>query len=276
MSEVVQQIESSGVVPKVVVLDTLNRYMKGDENSAQESRAFINNCLALMERYGCIVIVVTHTGVAEDAQGRARGSSAWRGAADTEICVQKSQKFAGLVEVGQKKMKDAEMLEEPVYMKLEKKVIATDSYGKEITSCIVRYVDDTEGYGNKDFGSQDREELEHILQICGYMEKGSVLIRQEDWKDDLRRRGNTESFIKNFFSNAENRAICRMLSTEKLLKRLGKPKGYYFRVLDMEVSSGFARVWEALSEEERNARLGNSHTLRENCENCENSSSMDT
>lgn len=276
MSEVVQQIESSGVVPKVVVLDTLNRYMKGDENSAQESRSFINNCLALMEKYGCICIVVTHTGVSEEAQGRARGSSAWRGAADMEICVQKSRDFNGLVEIGQKKMKDAEMLEEPVYMKLEKKVIATDSYGKEITSCIVRYVDDLEGYGNRDFESQDREELEHILQICGYMEKGSVLIRQEDWKDDLRRRGNTESFIKNFFSNAEKRAICRMLSTEKLLKRLGKPKGYYFRVLDMEVSSGFARVWEALSEEERNARLGNSHTLRENCENCENSSSVDT
>lgn len=279
MSEVVQQIESSGVVPKVVVLDTLNRYMKGDENSAQESRAFINNCLALMERYGCIVIVVTHTGVAEDAQGRARGSSAWRGAADTEICVQKSQKFAGLVEVAQKKMKDAEMLEEPVYMKLEKKVIATDSYGKEITSCIVRYVDDTEGYGRdekRDFEDQDREELEHILQICGYMEKGSVLIRQKDWKDDLRRRGNTTKYLDNFFSNAENRAIGRMLSKEHLLKRLGKPQEYYFRVLDMEMSSGFAKVWETLSEEERNARLGNSHALRESCESCESSSSVDT
>ena len=108
------------------------------------------------------------------------------------------------------------------------------------------------------------------------MEKGLVLIRQKDWREDLRRRGNTTKYLDNFFSNVENRAIGRMLSKEHLLKRLGKPRDYYFRVLDLEVSNAFAKVWEALSKEERNTRLVNSHDPCESCESCESSSSVDT
>ena len=47
----------------------------------------LNACNGLMKEFDCSVLLVHHTGVSEEAQHRARGSSAWRGALDVEISV---------------------------------------------------------------------------------------------------------------------------------------------------------------------------------------------
>jgi phage/plasmid primase-like uncharacterized protein len=73
--------------PSVVVVDTLHRFLAGDENSAQDAKTMLDACARLMHEFKCTVVLVHHTGVNEDAQHRARGSSAWRGALDIEISI---------------------------------------------------------------------------------------------------------------------------------------------------------------------------------------------
>ena len=73
--------------PAVIVVDTLHRFLLGDENSAQDAKTMLDACNGLMREFNCSVILVHHTGVSDEAQHRARGSSAWRGALDIEVSI---------------------------------------------------------------------------------------------------------------------------------------------------------------------------------------------
>ncbi len=90
--------------PEIIVVDTLHRFLEGDENSATDAKTMLDACSALIQEFGCSVILVHHTGVSSEAQHRGRGSSAWRGALDIEISV-----IPGTtIEIVQRKSKDAE------------------------------------------------------------------------------------------------------------------------------------------------------------------------
>ncbi|NBK26068.1 MAG: hypothetical protein EOM68_29140, partial [Spirochaetia bacterium] len=105
LNQVVQDIVDTGVKPKLIVIDTLNRFMSGDENSAKDTRAFLDACSQLMLSFDCSVLIIHHTGLNQEAQGRARGSSAWKGAMDIEISVKPTSD--GLV-LSMTKSKDTE------------------------------------------------------------------------------------------------------------------------------------------------------------------------
>ena len=94
--------------PNLIVVDTLHRFLNGDENSAQDAKTMLDACNALMSEFSCSVLLVHHTGVSEEAQHRARGSSAWRGALDIEISIVPA-KDGKPIEIVQRKSKDAEM-----------------------------------------------------------------------------------------------------------------------------------------------------------------------
>ena len=103
----INEISELEISPDLVVIDTLHRYFSGDENSARDAKSLLDTCGKLMHSYGCTVVLVHHTGLAADAQTRARGSSAWRGALDIEISV-KPKNTTRPIEIIQRKMKDAE------------------------------------------------------------------------------------------------------------------------------------------------------------------------
>jgi len=103
-----QAIISLPDTPKLVVVDTLHRFLLGDENSAQDAKTMLDACNALQQEFGCTVLLVHHTGVSEDAQHRARGSSAWRGALDIEISVVPATDETP-IQLIQRKSKDAEL-----------------------------------------------------------------------------------------------------------------------------------------------------------------------
>lgn len=67
----------------------------------------LDACATIMQEFDCSVVLVHHTGVSEEAQHRARGSSAWRGALDIEVSVKPGNSDKP-IEVLQRKMKDAE------------------------------------------------------------------------------------------------------------------------------------------------------------------------
>ena len=93
----------------------------------------LDACAAIMAEFRCTVILVHHTGVNAEAQHRARGSSAWRGALDIEISVVPG----AVIEVIQRKSKDAEEAE-PLYVQLQPVALPwTDEDGETVTSAVL-------------------------------------------------------------------------------------------------------------------------------------------
>ena len=134
---VVDNIRALPKRPSLIVVDTLHRFLLGDENSAQDAKTMLDACGALMAEFGCSVLLVHHTGVSEEAQHRARGSSAWRGALDIEISIVPGKEGSPM-QIVQRKSKDAE-LAEPVYAELVSVTIPgwMDEDGQAVTSAIV-------------------------------------------------------------------------------------------------------------------------------------------
>jgi phage/plasmid primase-like uncharacterized protein len=135
--QVVGHLRGLPVRPSLIVVDTLHRFLAGDENSAKDAKTMLDACNALMNEFGCSVILVHHTGVSEEAQHRARGSSAWRGALDIEISVVPGKDGAPM-QIVQRKSKDAE-LAQPIYVDLQQVTIPGwyDEDGQPVTSAVV-------------------------------------------------------------------------------------------------------------------------------------------
>jgi hypothetical protein len=115
--------------PDVIFVDTLNTHMSGDENLAQDTAEFIKAAKKLARRYGCLIVLVHHVGHNPEAKNRARGSSAWRAALDSEISVTQSQ--GNRIKVCQTKNKEGE-LSEPKCFTRESVEIAGGA-----TSCVL-------------------------------------------------------------------------------------------------------------------------------------------
>ena len=134
---VVDNIRALPKRPSLIVVDTLHRFLLGDENSAQDAKTMLDACGALMGEFGCSVLLVHHTGVSDEAQHRARGSSAWRGALDIEISIVPGKDGAPM-QIVQRKSKDAELCE-PVWAELTSVTIPgwLDEDQQPVTSAIV-------------------------------------------------------------------------------------------------------------------------------------------
>ena len=120
--------------PEIIVVDTLHRFLDGDENSAADAKSMLDACGAMIHEFDCSVILVHHTGVNAEAQHRARGSSAWRGALDIEISVVPGD----TIEIVQRKSKDAEEAE-PVFAELQSVPIRgwLDEDGDQVSSAVL-------------------------------------------------------------------------------------------------------------------------------------------
>jgi phage/plasmid primase-like uncharacterized protein/KaiC/GvpD/RAD55 family RecA-like ATPase len=139
--KVADQVRALPHPPSIIVVDTLHRFLLGDENSAQDAKTMLDACSALMREFNCSVLLVHHTGVSDEAQHRARGSSAWRGALDIEISIVPARDGQPL-EIVQRKQKDAE-LSEPLYARITAIVIPGwfDEDGEPVKSAVLELVD---------------------------------------------------------------------------------------------------------------------------------------
>jgi phage/plasmid primase-like uncharacterized protein len=135
-SQVVGEIAALGIKPSMIVVDTLHRFLSGDENKAQDAKTMLDACGGLIREYSCGVVLVHHTGVSDEAQHRARGSSAWRGALDIEISVVPG-KDGDPAQIVQRKNKDSELAKD---MGMELKSVPIDGWfdedGEPVTSAV--------------------------------------------------------------------------------------------------------------------------------------------
>lgn len=178
-SRTVRALRSLKSRPELIVVDTLHRFLSGDENSAQDAKTMLDACARLIEEFGCSVLLVHHTGVSDEAQHRARGSSAWRGALDIEISVVPA-KNGSPMEVIQRKSKDAE-LAAPVYGELHSVGIPgwVDEDGEPVTSAVFVKVDDPVER-RKDspyFASRKRFERAWFASGCEIREEAPYVAR---------------------------------------------------------------------------------------------------
>lgn len=133
----VESLSAMPEPPKIIVVDTLHRFLDGDENSSQDAKTMLDACAKLMETFNCSVLLVHHTGVSGEAQHRARGSSAWKGALDLEISVVPGADNKS-IQLVQRKNKDAEEAA-PVFVDLQSVPLDGwfDEDGEQVSSAVI-------------------------------------------------------------------------------------------------------------------------------------------
>jgi hypothetical protein len=75
--------------PVLIVMDPLDSFFSGEENSAKETKMFRRVVDALIDNYGCSVLVIHHVGKSDKKDPR--GSSSWQGWADTIMLCEKEE-----------------------------------------------------------------------------------------------------------------------------------------------------------------------------------------
>lgn len=210
-TKVIEHIRLLPEPPCVIVVDTLHRFLAGDENSAQDAKTMLDACAALMREFGCTVILVHHTGVSEEAQHRARGSSAWRGALDIEISVVPGT----VIELIQRKSKDAE-LSEPINVKLESVQIPGwyDQDGEPVTTAVMVEADaDAINIATK--LTQHRVTFEEAWETNGREVKMNRPYLKREYLVDylVKKKDIKESSAKVYVKpNSKGRIICELIS----------------------------------------------------------------
>jgi hypothetical protein len=117
--------------PALVVIDTLNRGMVGDENKSDDMAKFVRAADAIRTAFDCAVIVVHHCGV---AGSRPRGHTSLSGADDAQIAV--SRDDDGILTVAIEHLKDGEA-STPLGGRLERVELGRDDDGETFSSCVL-------------------------------------------------------------------------------------------------------------------------------------------
>jgi phage/plasmid primase-like uncharacterized protein len=210
---VVDTVSALPSVPSLIVVDTLHRFLLGDENSAQDAKTMLDACNALMNKFNCAVLLVHHTGVSDEAQHRARGSSAWRGALDIEISIIPG-KPGSPMQIVQRKSKDAEMAE-PIYCELRSIAIPGwfDEDGEQVTSAVVEIADAPAPAPKKDTKQQGyMKTLERAWWAAGGEEReGRPYVSRAAVRTLLEKDGLADKTIRNKMEPSRDTGIIHPL-----------------------------------------------------------------
>jgi len=217
--KVVEQVRSLPEPPAVIVVDTLHRFLAGDENSAQDAKTMLDACNALMAEFSCTVVLVHHTGVSEDSQHRARGSSAWRGALDIEISIVPAADNAPM-EIIQRKSKDAE-LAQPVCVALQQVALPgwLDEDDQQVTSAVIVQA---EAVAKEKKPSGKLDEHRKLFEAAWWasgaeIRDGVPYLSRSALKDKLDADGFSYRSVQNMCNPAyPNRLIGALLQTETI------------------------------------------------------------
>ena len=121
--------------PVLIILDTVNTSMSGDENKTSDATSYTNAAKRLIQEFHSTVLNVHHTGLNPEAQGRARGSSVFKASMDIEL---KLTKTGELLTLEMTKSKDSEVKNPLVFNLVSVKVPSFHkANGDEETTCVI-------------------------------------------------------------------------------------------------------------------------------------------
>jgi len=197
-SRVVEAVRALPHPPHLIVVDTLHRFLAGDENSSQDAKTMIDACANLMAEFSCSVLLVHHTGVSDETQHRARGSSAWKGALEIEISVIPPKGDAAM-QIVQRKSKDAEEAE-PIFASLKSVAIRGwfDEDGEPVTSAVLVAEEAPPERKRDSKLDGHRKTLERAWWAGGAeVREDAPYVSRSILKDLLTKDGNAERTVRN-------------------------------------------------------------------------------
>lgn len=134
---VVEAAKQVGVVPNLVVVDTLSQTFEGEENSATDMASYLTALgVAFRELWKCAVMVIHHSG--HGATERPRGSSATIGNTDYLFGVFRDEKQL-LATLTCERQKDGDQFKDQMF-ELSSELLGKDEDGDEIRSLAARHI----------------------------------------------------------------------------------------------------------------------------------------
>ncbi len=166
--------------PLLVVLDTLNRSLAGNENDPGDMAAYIKAADIIRETFGCAVLIVHHCGTEGK---RPRGHTSLTGACDAQIAVKRTAD--SIITTTVEWMKDGPE-GDTLYSTLKVMTVGQDSDGEDITSCVVLEADApaVEKRQKADRLAPNQETMLTVLQ-----EAGPTGLTADEWNDKAREVG---------------------------------------------------------------------------------------
>jgi len=140
--EMIEQAAAESSMPvSLIIVDTLSRSMAGaNENAGEDMTKMIATLQSVQSATGAHVSLVHHTG--KDESRGARGHSSLNGAIDTEISLSRDAR-SKIITATVTKQKDFEC-EGKFPFKLIPVQLGVDDRGREIVSCVVEHLDESE------------------------------------------------------------------------------------------------------------------------------------
>ena len=136
----IEAITAQGVAPGVVVLDTLAQSLGGADENASGMTQFVANAMAIAAYFGCVVLVVHHSGLADST--RMRGHSSLLGAVDAALLCEKTEGALEARLTLQKSKDDA--CGGQLLARLSSVEVGVDADGDSVTTLVVDTVQDAE------------------------------------------------------------------------------------------------------------------------------------
>lgn len=133
------EAKRAGIVPGLVVVDTLSQTFSGEENSANEVAAYLRALgVSFREQWRCAVLVIHHTGHA--ATERPRGSSAIKGNVDFMLGVHRDEKeMVATVECA--RQKDGQPFGDVTFY-LSSVGLGVDADGDQVAQLVASHIKD--------------------------------------------------------------------------------------------------------------------------------------
>ena len=201
--------------PDIIAVDTMNLFMKGDENSTRDSTAFVNALKALAAENNSTILLVHHTGVADERRGR--GSTVFKGSLDTELRLSRDKDNPDIMLFDQTKNRLGRLMDEPMAFRLEEHETSFEyGSGERVTSCILKRIDEIPVVKK-----HTQEELDVELLVTAILQTHSMCpnpivmskeqlkeFAKDQWKD----KGPAES-SRQINPNQETRWLGRLIKS---------------------------------------------------------------
>jgi hypothetical protein len=181
--------------PVAVVLDTLNRSLRGSESSDEDMGAYVRAADAIRDAFACAVLVVHHSGIDTN---RPRGHTSLTGAADVQLSVRRDGDDRIIVKIDAAKDMLAGVELVSTFETVE---VGVDEDGDPVTSCVI-----VEADGQPDRPSPARRlppkafaalrglrnctaELGVLAPPGSRAPAGTKGVTTQQWRDELKKAG---------------------------------------------------------------------------------------
>lgn len=186
--------------PVLVVLDTLNRSLRGSESSDEDMGAYIKAADAIRAVFDCAVAIVHHCGT---DISRPRGHTSLGGAVEAQIAVKRdtAENVVAIVEF----MKDGPS-DATVVSRLDQVDVSTDEDGDTITSCVVVPAEASAAGRtiNRKLSDRQRLALDALAECSGKsppngmdLPAGIIVVDANEWRREIYRLGVLDPEAKN-------------------------------------------------------------------------------